>query len=211
MLTADRHVDAQEVAFVDKLYRAIGLSTEGLYGDLHAAAGVDPEKATIFSSPALGAAFANGKQDGLRGGHGSSHGLDMARLAAIRTETAGAAELLANIFQDDALEEPEPVAPGLVENDAGGHATREIGPSDGMSIELDRRHHALLAALAERPEWPRGDFDRLVRSAGLMPGAARETLNSWALDSFDDLLLDGEEVVAINQHVLPVEFQRATA
>jgi tellurite resistance protein/peptidoglycan hydrolase-like protein with peptidoglycan-binding domain len=211
LVTADGHVDAQEVAFVEKLYRAIGLSTEGLYGDLHAAAGVDPEKATIFSSPASGAAFANGKQDGLRGGHGSSHGLDMARLAAIRAETAGAAELLANIFQDDALEEPEPVAPGLDENDAGGHATREIGPSDGMSIELDRRHHALLVALAERPEWPRGDFDRLVRSAGLMPGAARETLNSWALDSFDDLLLDGEEVVAINQHVLPVEFQRATA
>ena len=211
LVTADGDVDAHEVAFVEKLYRAIGLSTEGLYGELHAAVAVDPEQATIFSSPATGAPFANGKPDGLRDSNGSPYGLDMARLATIRAETAGAADLLANIFQDDGPEEPESTAPRHVENDAGEYTTQEMAASDSVSDGLDRRHHALLVELAERPEWPREDFDRLVRSAGLMPGAARVTLNSWALDSFDDLLLDGEEVVAINQQVLPAEFQRATA
>ncbi|MBN9000230.1 MAG: hypothetical protein J0H54_12835, partial [Rhizobiales bacterium] len=60
-----------------------------------------------------------------------------------------------------------------------------------------------VSEIRQRAEWSAADFEQLCRSAGLMPGAARQAINDWALDRFDELLLEDEEPIVVNIHCLP--------
>ena len=44
-----------------------------------------------------------------------------------------------------------------------------------------------------------------------MPGAAIETLNDWAYDRFDDCLLEGDDPIVANTHLIPPDLLRASA
>jgi hypothetical protein len=44
-----------------------------------------------------------------------------------------------------------------------------------------------------------------------MPGAVRETLNEWALENHDELLLEGDDPLDVNLHALPAELQKVPA
>jgi hypothetical protein len=54
-----------------------------------------------------------------------------------------------------------------------------------------------------KPEWTRPDFDRLAKQFGLMPSAAKETINEWTYERFDELILRGEDPVQIAHLVGP--------
>ena len=123
-------------------------------------------------------------------------GVDALRLAAIRAETLSTATILDGIFEDEEEDPDPPPIPAATGSGAGG--------PDG----LDGRHASLLAELSERGSWPRAEFDRIARGRGLMPGSAMQVLNDWALDTFDELLLQGDDEVVVNM-VLVLESERA--
>ena len=185
---SDGIVEPREVALLEKLFRQLDLDGASLYAQLHgnvasmpvASPKATPDPQTPAATPSRATAPA------------SPGGIDLARLSIIRRETAGTASVLSQIFAEDEPEEEEISAPPPEAESAG----EEVG--DG----LDGRHRALLAEIVERTEWSRREFDRLVRDAGLMPGAVIEALNDWALDRFDDVLIEGDDPIVANAHLL---------
>ena len=105
MANADGEVAPSEVAFIEKLFRQLDLDASDLYSRLNATAGT-PDRARTGSEQI------RAKRDSA-GQAGMPGGLDLARLAAIRAETAGAASVLSAIFADD---EPEVSASRIVGN-----------------------------------------------------------------------------------------------
>lgn len=188
LAAADGAVDAREVTFIEKLFKQIDLDVSDVYNRLHAklAEPGERDRRPIVGPPA-GAQVSK------------SNTLDPTRLAAIRAETAGTTAVLSTIFAEDA--EPESAAP------SSNEPASAVGEHDG----LDRRHHALVLELCDRNEWPRIEFEQVVRSAGLMPGAALNVINEWALDRFDDLLIEGDETILVHRDLLPAEFLRENA
>ncbi len=67
---------------------------------------------------------------------------------------------------------------------------------------LERRYGALITELRNSDVWTAADFDSLVRQAGLMPGAAMEAINNWALDRYDELLIEGDDPIYISNHLI---------
>jgi peptidoglycan hydrolase-like protein with peptidoglycan-binding domain/uncharacterized tellurite resistance protein B-like protein len=188
LAAADGTVDAREVTFIEKLFRQIDLDVSDVYNRLHAKLAEPNEReGNPVRSPTAAAEFAK------------SSAVDLERLAAIRAETAGTTAVLATIFTDD--DEPEASTPSTTE------APSSAGEHDG----LDRRHHALLLELSDRNEWPRRELEQVARSAGLMPGAALNVINEWALDRFDGLLFEGDEMVLVHRDLLPDDFLRENA
>lgn len=187
MATADGALDAREVSHLEKLFKPMGMEGDALYSRLHgglAAGERDEDLAIVIPAENDRGVPIPQKSRASR--------VDLGRLDAIRHETRTTASVLAEIFSDEEETVVEP-APPVREADV---------LSDGFD-GLERRYGALVSELRERAEWPAAEFDRLVREAGLMPGAARETLNDWSLDRFDELLLEGEDPIQVNTHVLP--------
>jgi hypothetical protein len=74
-----------------------------------------------------------------------------------------------------------------------------------MGIEfpgLDDEHARFLAALCEKDDWLRADFEALASSLGLMAGGAAEVLNDWAFDRFDDAIIEDGDSLTINTALL---------
>jgi uncharacterized tellurite resistance protein B-like protein len=187
MAGADNRIEPKEVSFIERFFRQLDLDASDLYGRLHGAV------ASRETS--------QGEDDGAR--RTNSSGLDSRRLAAIRAETAGAASMLSEIFADD--EDGAPAPP-----------TAPVAPAEPLADTnddldgLDRRHRLLLEQLSDRDEWPRPEFDRLARSVELMPGAALDALNDWALERFEDLLLEGDDPIVVNAHLLSLDLGNVT-
>ncbi len=188
---ADDVVTAREVSILEKIGRQLGLDPAVVYSRLHAVRcasipQADDDLPEVIAPAARGSASA---PPPIAGGAAPDPGLDLGRLAAIRTETLGISSLLGEIFAD----EEEVTAPVAVE---------PIPPTTGGGDGLDAKHSALLVALSTRDEWTSADFERLVREAGLMSGAAREALNEWSLEKHDELVLEGEDPVVVNVHLV---------
>ncbi|MER9592932.1 TerB N-terminal domain-containing protein [Mesorhizobium australicum] len=188
---ADGTLHAREVSQLEKLFRQMDLDEASFYSRLHGSgapqnrpgdgnddlplvipAGIQPPG--IPASPAPPARATR---------------VDISRLEAIRRETRSTSSVLADIFVDE-TEPPTEFQP----------ATEEIETSNGDARfdGLERRYGWLLSQLIEQRNWTASDFERLVRGADLMPGAAKQALNDWSLDRFDELVLDGEDPVIVN-------------
>jgi hypothetical protein len=192
--TADRQVSPSEVSFIEKMFRQFDLDASDLYRRLHEAA----------AGSASGESAASDHQDAtLSNIHPSPMPgkLDLSRLASIRAETANAASILSAIFDED---DPEISA-------APAELVASAASPPALDGGLDQRHYALLLLLIDREQWPREEFERLARSFDLMPGAVRETLNEWALENHDELLLEGDDPLDVNLHALPAELQKVPA
>jgi len=186
--TADGRVEPSEVTFIEKMFRHLDLDTSDLYSRLNA---------PIATTRNAQQSREESSNSPLATSPGS---LDFSRLASIRAETAAAASLLSAIFADD---EPE-VSAGSIE------AVEPLRSDADSDSGLDQRHHSLLLLLADREEWPRRDFEKMVRSVDLMPGAVLETLNDWALDRHDELLLEGDDPISVNQNILSTDVQQVS-
>ncbi|TCA99404.1 hypothetical protein E0H93_29390 [Rhizobium leguminosarum bv. viciae] len=122
--------------------------------------------------------------------------IDLTRLNSIRSETRVTAQALAEIFTEEEAEAISlPLAPEIP----------TMPDDDDLYEGLERRYVALLTELRSQAEWPAADLEAIVRAAGLMPGAAVERINDWALDRYDELLIEGSDPFEISIHLLPVE------
>lgn len=181
--SADGNLHAAEVRKLELIFKRMGLGNQVLYDRLHAG-----------SNSPIGAADRTSvtTQDGSSSDKPTTR-IDLSRLQSIRSETSVTANVLADIFADDDPTIFEPVVAGI-----------ESSLSEGDSFEgLEQRYGALLNDLCLRSSWSAADFEHLARDAGLMPGAAREAVNDWAMDRFDELLIEGEDPVEINLHLIP--------
>jgi tellurite resistance protein len=163
---ADSVIQPEEVATIEKIYRALGLDPGLVYSDLHAG--------TADDGPVrVKAAEAGSPGERIPPDPAASGGrLDAARIAAIRTDTQRVSAVLGDIFAADAESDtPVPAA-------------------DTHWKGLDIRHQRFAEQLIARAHWSDEDFARLARDHELMPSGALETINEWSFDRFEGPLLD---------------------
>lgn len=198
---ADGTLHAREVSQLEKLFRLMDLDENSLYLRLHGS--VVPQNRPRDGNDDLPLVIPAGIQPpGIPVSPASPRApatrVDISRLEAIRRETRSTSSVLADIFVDEA-EPPIELQPAIEEIETSNGDARFDG--------LERRYAWLLSQLIEQETWTASDFERLVRNADLMPGAAKQALNDWSLDRFDELVLEGEDAVIVNA----ILFSEATA
>ena len=180
MAAVDGAIDPAEVNAIERLYRAIGLTSHSIYADLHTlAAGTEPitvraagERAREFAIPPPPV---------------EEHKvvLDSNRVASLMADTARVSSVLGDIFRNDLPEEEEErEAP---EGAGGGYSG------------LDATYGAFLSELLTRSRWSEAEFATLTSQFHLMQDGALESLNEWSFEHFGDALVeeyDGYEVNA---------------
>jgi hypothetical protein len=174
---ADGTVKAEEVAGIEKLYKALGFEVSQVYSDLHSGDVVDglvtvrqAERADSGEAIRPEACAVIPK-------------LDASRIAAIRTDTARVSSVLGEIFVD----KPEKVQ------------GRE---SMGGSLEgLDESHSRLVQMLIAREEWAEEELQDQCVQLNLMLSGATETINEWAFEMYDEALVEEYEGFQISPEI----------
>lgn len=185
---ADGIVNPEEVAEIEKVYRALGLDPILVYSDLHAGDVPDAPLRVREARPGLpGEAIPDELPV-------PEQKLDAARIASIRQDTDRVSAVLANIFAVDS-DEAE-VADGAVPSVLAG---------------LDKKHSALIREIITRRHWSEDDFAELAGRHGLMVAGALETVNEWSFGVYDEALLDeykGYDVSPDIAEALADEFEK---
>lgn len=183
LASADGDLHTDEIRKLEAIFKRMGIDQKSLYERLHAGS-----SATHTAGPALPPSAPSSKT----ASSPSPTRIDLSRLQSIRSETRVTSNVLADIFVD---EEEEAIA--LVPETPAEATQSEL--FDG----LEQRYGAFLSEILQRASWSRDDFEHLARDASLMPGAAKEAINNWALDRFDELMIEGDDELDINSHLLP--------
>ena len=164
---ADGIIHSDEVASIEKVYKALGLDPALAYSDLHAGEVADGPRTVRASQPGRpGEAIPDLEK-------ASGPKLDASRIAAIRSDTERVSSVLGQIF--DVEEE---------ESGASGPA------SQSQLAGLDPKHGALVLELVSREHWSDTEFETICASHGLMASGALEVVNEWAFETYDEALLD---------------------
>ena len=163
---ADGVIQSEEVAGIEKVYKALGLDPALVYSDIHAGDIRDgPVRVRTAQPCAAGEAIPDEKPSGLPK-------LDAARIAAIKSDTERVSSVLGDIFDD---------TPDTLQ-DAGDDETLLGG--------LDAKHSHLVKTLIAQDHWTEEAFEALCRAAGFLASGAIEHINEWAYETYDEALLD---------------------
>lgn len=189
---ADGHASPGEVRFLEKLYKALGYSKDDLYAALHRGAVVIDEPVVVsLEVPAAGTPIPRkptaAAEPVVR--------IDEARLQRLRQETSAVSALLAGIFVEEDPPAPSPAA------------SVSAAPIGASFKGLDGAHGELLLAVAAAGSLGRVAFEERARTLRLLPEGAIETINEWGFDTFDEPILEGEDPIAVAEH-LRAELQR---
>lgn len=178
---ADGQVSPDEVKFLERAYKMLGLDSQLVYSDLHAA----PDGVTSrVSVPGTAAPV-----------EAPSFSLNTARIAQLQKETEAVTALLAGVFAEETPEETiaEAVATVPESNEASALA--------GI-LGLNAEHSAFLRHLLSRLSWTRADLSDIALDMELMLDGTLEHINETMLDAFDVALTEGEDPIEINQELL---------
>ncbi|MDD8022664.1 MAG: tellurite resistance TerB C-terminal domain-containing protein, partial [Paracoccaceae bacterium] len=164
---ADGIIQSEEVAGIEKLYKALGLDPALVYSDIHAGDVFDgPVRVKPATAGAPGEAIPAETRRPVQK-------LDPALIAAIRSDTARVSSVLGEIFGTEA---PEAEAPR---------------PESALVLKgLDPTMTALVREIAEETHLTDAAFEVACARHGLMPAGALEAINEWAFDTHDEALLD---------------------
>ncbi len=182
MAAVDDSISPREIQAIERLYGAIGLSTDGIYSALH--------DLTSTTEPVMVRAAADQNIDFLIPKRPDPDGgivLNAERVAGIRSNTERVSTILGAIFrEDDAQTELEETSREDYANYFG----------------LDDRHADLVNELLTRPHWKESEFEALAGRFQLMAGGALETINEWSFERFDDVLIEEYEGYELNAEVV---------
>lgn len=178
-ILADGQILPAEVRFLENLYKVLGLPADDVYGVLHRGGEPDAPVSVMPARAEAGVALPPREP-------GADLGIDVARLARIRSETSDVSKLLASIFVEEEVAEP------------AKSQTVAVGRYPG----LDTAHAALLSGIVDGSVASRAQFDAAARAARLGAEGAIETLNEWGFDQFDEPVLDDGETLVIPSHIL---------
>ncbi|WP_245314014.1 MULTISPECIES: TerB N-terminal domain-containing protein [Bradyrhizobium] len=187
----DQNVRPDEVKFLEKLHKALGLPKERAYSELHRTVpradepvplSVERREAGVpipKEKPAAAAASAAVPPPA------PGINIDAARLARTQRETAAVSELLANIFEEE--QAPTPVE------------TPVVSAVNRAAFEgLDNPHTELVELLELKGTIARAEFDERARAMKLLADGAIERINDWSFDRFDEPLLEeGEDIIMV--------------
>jgi tellurite resistance protein len=170
---ADGRVDPSEVRLLERIYRALALDASQVPNHLHLAA-------------------TNSVDAGQRP---TALTLDQHVIAAKLSETADVQKLLAGIFsENEAQTAPIAVAENNEASAESGKTTLpDIGGLDPAHAELVRH---ILDSPAEHVD--RATFEHWCDAVGLLPDGAIEVLNEASYDLADAPLLEGDDVLTID-------------
>lgn len=164
---ADGVIQSEEVASIEKVYKALGLDPSLAYSDLHAGEVADAPRTVRTAQPGnSGEAIPELQKR-------TGPVLDASRIAAIRSDTARVSSVLGQIFE----------AEGEAEEGRGSKVAT-------LFAGLDVKHVALLLDLVAQEHWTEAAFEQLCGQHGLMPSGALEAINEWAFETHDEALLD---------------------
>jgi len=183
---ADGHVSPEEVKFLERVYKTLGLDSQLVYSDLHVAPGALP-RGGASTVPASGAASKKAA-----GAH--SFTLDHERIAQLHKETEAVSALLARVFTDEATDEVETSLVGVAAEEPALVGNNILGLSDDYSSFIRR--------LVSRPLWTREDLGDIAADMELMLDGALEHINEAMLDMFEAPLTEGDDPIEINQELL---------
>jgi uncharacterized tellurite resistance protein B-like protein len=167
---ADGFVSPDEVKFLEKVYKALGVEPKRVFSDIHTAGS--------------GGTPASPVQAGKQGFH-----LDAERIAALQEDTVRVSALLSKIFAEEADSTPAPAA--LT-------SEPELEDEAKAPLGLDEDHSVLLRLLLSRPEWTRAELEDAAADLDLMLDGAMEQINEAAFEAFDEPLFEGEDPISVN-------------
>lgn len=182
MALADGVIDPGEIKAIERLYNVMGLTTDGVYSDLHALA-VRSEPVTVRPAAKQDRDFAIPP----RPERDTKVALDPERLAALVAETARVSAVLGEIFLDEEAQDESEEPPENATDRFPG---------------LDVRHAALLHELLTHSTWTETEFAGLTAQFRLMQAGTLETLNEWSFSRFGDLLIEEYEGYELNPEVV---------
>lgn len=170
---SDGYVSPEEVKFLEKIYKALGVETKRVFSDVHAAG-------TGRTVPV------STKRNETQGFH-----LDSDRIAALQKDTERVSALLSQIFTEEAPSpaSPPPTEPSLVEQSSS-------------PLNLDEPHSALVRLMLSRPHWTRSELEDVAADLDLMLDGALEQINEAAFDAFDAPLCEGDDPIDVNTDLL---------
>jgi hypothetical protein len=183
---ADGQVSPEEVKFLERVYKTLGLDSQLVYSDLHVAPGT-PQKVGASTTVASGVAP---KKAGLA----RSFTLDHERIALLHKETEAVSALLARVFTDDTPEEADVPVADVPAEESVKVENNILGLSDDYSSFIRR--------LVSRPLWTREDLGDIAADMELMLDGALEHINEAMLDMFEAPLTEGDDPIEINQELL---------
>lgn len=166
---ADSVIQSEEVACIEKIYKALGIDSGLVYADLHAGDVPDgPVRIKAAEAEAPGEQIPDEPK-------AKAASLDAARIAAIRNDTERVSSVLGEIFStEEDVSDDVAAAHGLPSSMAG----------------LDPKHAMLVEQIIQREHWTDEEFDEIAGKQGLMSSGALEVVNEWAFDKFDEALLE---------------------
>lgn len=177
---SDGFVSPEEVRFLEKIYKTLGVEPKRVFSDIHAA---EAGRAPISISRV--------EKQGFR--------LDAQRIAALQEDTARVSALLTSIFTEETTSSSAPSVPTLepetdVETESDAVVNAPLG--------LDESHAALLRLLLSRPTWTRAELEDAAADVDLMLDGALEQINEAAYDAFDEPLLEGDDPISVNADLI---------
>ena len=182
MAAADGVVDPEEIRAIERLYKVMDLTREGVFSDLHALAAPD-EPVSVRPAAEQNRDFAVPPPPG----PDTKMVLDTERVASVMANTARVASVLGDIFgEDETKDEREETLEGT----GGGFSG------------LDSQHAAFLGEMLTRTHWDKVDFAALAGQFRLMQEGALETVNEWSFERFGDVLIEEHEGYEINLVVM---------
>lgn len=167
---SDNMIQSEEVAGIEKIYKALGLEPKAVYSDLNTRAMADSPitvKYAEVSAPGETIPAEAVQSSGIAV-------LNAARIAEIQSDTDRVSAVLGGIFgaSEEEADQPEPA------------------PSTSVFDGLDIKHANLVQDLLAQEHWSEKSFTELAEHHNLMPAGALETVNEWSFEHFDDALLD---------------------
>jgi uncharacterized tellurite resistance protein B-like protein len=178
---ADGHISPKEVDSLRRLYTLLDLDPESVHRDLHDLA--SGPVAVVSADPDAGDYAIPGEML-----------LDQNRLADVLSSTRQVSEVLTAVFVPDEPATDEPSESETPDSEDARDRSAVAG--------LDAAHATLVRRLAAQPSWARADFDVLAEELGLLGAGAIETVNDAAFTHSDGPLLEGEDPIELDGHVL---------
>ena len=175
---ADGILQSEEVASIEKVYKALGFDPALAYSDLHAGAVADEPRTVRAALPgAPGEAIPDEPLP-------SGPTLDPSRIASIQSDTARVSSVLGQIF-------------GAEEDDefpADGRDSRRLAG-------LDDKHAVLVCELVEQEHWSEDAFESLCSQHALFAAGALEAINEWVYENHDEALLEEYDGYDVNLEI----------
>jgi tellurite resistance protein len=173
LVQADGVISPDEVKFLEKTYKLLGVDTKKMYSEIHVAA----------TTGAPSVAKSSPQTAGFK--------LDTARIAALQQDTEKVSALLAGIFVED-----EPPTLQLQSDET------EESNTDSTILSLDEPHSAFARMLLSRPSWLRSELSDVALDLDVMLDGALERINEAALDALDIPFTEGDDPIEINPEII---------